>query len=58
LSVEIDRFVYGEALSVLLAFPQALYAVQKHFSFVGYATTFELAETEVTEEHWSHRNGS
>jgi hypothetical protein len=35
LSVEIDRFVYGEALPVLLAFPQALYAVQKHVSFVG-----------------------
>ncbi len=26
LSVGIDRFVYGEALSLLLAFPQALYA--------------------------------
>lgn len=58
LSVEIDRFVYDEALSVFLAYPQALYAVNKHVNFVGYATTFELAETEVNEEHWSRRNGS
>ena len=27
--------------------PQALYAVNRHVSFDGYATTFELAETEV-----------
>lgn len=58
LSAEIDRFVYDEALSVFLAYPQALYAVNKHVNFVGYATTFELAETEVKEEHWSRRNGS
>jgi peptide/nickel transport system substrate-binding protein len=58
LSVEIDRLVYEEALSLFLAYPQALYAVNKNVDFVGYATTFELAETEVTEEHWSRRNGS
>ncbi len=58
LSVEIDRFVYDEALSVFLAYPQALYAVNNNVNFVGHATTFELAETEVTEEHWSRRNGS
>jgi peptide/nickel transport system substrate-binding protein len=56
LSAEIDRFVYDEALSVFLAYPQALYAVNRHVNFVGYATTFELAETEVSEEHWSRRN--
>ena len=56
LAEEIDRFVYDEALSVFLCAPQALYAVNRHVSFVGYATTFELAETEVGEEHWSrHR---
>jgi hypothetical protein len=26
--------------------------------FVGYVTTLELAETRVTEERWSRRNGS
>ena len=58
LSADIDRFVYDEALSVFMVYPQALYAVNKHVNFVGYATTFELAETEVNEEHWSRRNGS
>ena len=54
---EIDRFVYEEALSVFLCAPQALYAVNRHVNFVGHATTFELAETEVGEEHWSQQNG-
>ncbi len=58
LSAEIDRLAYDEALSVFLVYPQALYAVNKNVDFVGYATTFELAETEVTEDHWSRRNGS
>jgi peptide/nickel transport system substrate-binding protein len=53
LAAEIDRFVYEEALSVFLCAPQALYAVNRHVNFVGHATTFELAETEVGEEHWS-----
>jgi peptide/nickel transport system substrate-binding protein len=56
LSAEIDSFAYDEALSVFLVYPQALYAVNRHVNFVGYATTFELAETEVSEEHWSRRN--
>lgn len=58
LSAEIDRFVYDEALSVFLVNPQALYAVNRNVKFVAHATTLELAETEVTEEHWSRRNGS
>jgi peptide/nickel transport system substrate-binding protein len=49
--------VYDEALSVFLVAPQALYAVNRHVNFVGHAATFELAETEVGEEHWSRRNG-
>ncbi len=57
LSTEIDQYVYDEALSVFLVAPQALYAVNKNVSFVGYAATFELAETEVGEEHWSRRHG-
>ena len=58
LSVEIDRFVYDQALSVFLVSPQALYAVNKNVNFVAHATTLELAETSVTEEHWSRKNGS
>jgi peptide/nickel transport system substrate-binding protein len=58
LAIDIDRFVYDEALSVFLVAPQALYAVNRHVNFVGYAATFELAETEVDEDHWSRRNGA
>lgn len=54
-AAEIDRFVYDEALSVFLVAPQALYAVNRHVNFVGHAATFELAETEVSEEHWSRQ---
>lgn len=55
LAAEIDRYVYDEALSVFLAAPQALYAVNRHVDFVGHAATFELAETRVTDDHWSRR---
>ncbi len=58
LDAEMDRLAYDEALSVFLCAPQALYAVNEHVNFVGHATTFEVAETEVTEDHWSRRNGS
>ena len=55
LTTDLDRFAYDQALSVFLCAPQALYAVNRHVAFDGYATTFELAETEVTPEHWSRR---
>jgi ABC-type transport system substrate-binding protein len=55
IAAEIDRLVYDESLSVFLCAPQALYAVNRHVNFVGYAATFELAETEVGEGHWSRR---
>ena len=58
ISAEIDRFVYDEALSLFLVFPQALYAVNRNVKFVAHATTLELAETEVTQDHWSRKNGS
>lgn len=58
LDAAMDRFAYDEALSVFLCAPQALYAVNEHVNFVGHATTFEVAETEVTEDHWSCRNGA
>ncbi len=55
LGKQIDRLVYDEALSVFLFCPMALVAVNKHVEFTGHAATLELAETEVTEEHWSRR---
>jgi peptide/nickel transport system substrate-binding protein len=53
---QIDRYVFDEALALFLCAPQALYAVNKHVSFGPYRTTFELAETEVDEQHWSRRS--
>ncbi len=51
----IDRHVFDEALALFLCAPQALYAVNKHVSFGPYRTTFELAETQVDEQHWSRQ---
>jgi len=51
----IDRFVRREALALFLYAPQALYAVNRHVDFTPYRTTFELAESEVKEGHWSRR---
>jgi len=53
LDAEMDRLAYDQALSVFLCAPQALYAVNKHVKFVGHASTFEVAETEVDAGHWS-----
>jgi peptide/nickel transport system substrate-binding protein len=53
-----DRLAYDQALSIFLCAPQALYAANKHVRFVGHAATFEVAETEVDDEHWSRRAGS
>ena len=58
LDADMDQLAYDEALSVFLCAPQALYAVNEHVNFVGHATTFEVAETEVTEDHWSRRDDS
>lgn len=55
LAKEIDRYVFKEALALFLCVPQSLYGVNRHVEFQPYRTTFELAETEVTKEHWSRR---
>jgi peptide/nickel transport system substrate-binding protein len=55
LGKQIDRLVYDEALSAFLCCPMALCAVNRYVKFRGHAATLELAETEVTEEHWSRR---
>ena len=49
----IDKFVHDEALVLSLCAPHALYAVNKHVDFTPYSTTFELAECEVDDKHWS-----
>ncbi|MDX6381577.1 MAG: peptide/nickel transport system substrate-binding protein [Rubrobacteraceae bacterium] len=58
LDAEMDQLAYEEALSIFLCAPQALYAVNRHVNFVGHATTFEVAETEVGDEHWSRGNSA
>ncbi len=55
LSHRLDRFVHDEALALFLCAPEALYAVNKEVDFRPYRTTFELAETRVSERHWSRR---
>lgn len=54
-SYRIDKFVYEEALALFLCAPRALYAVNKQVDFTPYRTTFELAECQVSPEHWSRR---
>ena len=49
----IDRYTQDEALGLFLCSPQSLTAVNKHVKFTPYATTFELAEAEVMDGHWS-----
>ena len=52
---EIDRWCYEEVAALALCAPQALYAVNRNVDFKAYRTTFELADTEVSGEHWSRR---
>ena len=56
LDAEMDRLAHHQALSIFLCAPHALYAVNKHVNFVGHAATFEVAETEVDQDHWSCRS--
>ncbi len=55
LAEQIDAYCHDESLALFLCAPQALYAVKRHVTFGAYRTTFELAETEVPEGHWSRR---
>jgi ABC-type transport system substrate-binding protein len=54
---EIDRYCFEESKALFLCAPHALYAVNKNVEFQAYKTTFELADTTVTPDHWSQRNG-
>ena len=51
----IDRYVFEQCKALFLCSPKALYAVNRHVDFKAYKCTFELADTEVSEEHWSRR---
>ncbi len=55
---EIDRYCFEEAKALFLCAPHALYAVNKAVEFQAYKTTFELADTTVTANHWSRRDGA
>lgn len=49
----IDRYTKEESLGLFLCSPQSLTAVNNFVKFKPYATTFELAEAEILEGHWS-----
>ena len=55
LAREIDQYCYEQAKALFLCAPHALYAVNRHVNFVAYKTTFELADSTVSDEHWSRR---
>ncbi len=57
LAEEIDRYVYEQSKALFLCAPNALYAVNRHVEFKAYRATFELADTEVSSNHWSRREG-
>ena len=50
-----DRYCFEQSLALFLVAPQALYAVNRHVDFKAYRATFELADTEVSAQHWSRR---
>ena len=52
---QIDRYCFEQSKALFLCAPQALYAVNRHVDFKAYKATFELADTEVSAEHWSRR---
>ena len=52
---QMERYVHAQASFLFLYSPIQLYAVNKAAEFVPYVTFFNLAETGVTEQHWSVR---
>jgi ABC-type transport system substrate-binding protein len=55
LAQQIDRYVYDQSKALFLCAPNALYAVNRHVDFKAYRATFELADTQVSPQHWSRR---
>jgi hypothetical protein len=55
---QMERHTRDQAYFLFLYNPIALYAVNKAVEFVPYVSTIlNLAETRVTAEHWSVRDG-
>jgi len=52
---QMERHTHDQAYFLFLYNPIQLYAVNKAAAFVPYATMLNLAETGVTEQHWSVR---
>ncbi len=51
----LDSLVRERALALFLVAPKGLYAVNRHVDVTPNASTFELAQTKVSEDHWSRR---
>jgi peptide/nickel transport system substrate-binding protein len=54
---DLDRYCFDECKALFLCAPKALYAVNRHVRWEPYRATFELADAEVGDQHWS-RSGS
>ena len=52
---QMERHTHAQAYFLFLYNPIQLYAVNKAVAFIPYATMLNLAETGVTEQHWSVR---
>ena len=52
---QMEQYTHAQALFLFLYNPIQLYAVNKAVAFVPYVTMLNLAETGVTEQHWSVR---
>jgi ABC-type transport system substrate-binding protein len=52
---DIDQYCFEQSKALFLCAPHALYAVNNQVDFVAYKTTFELADSTVSEAHWSRR---
>jgi hypothetical protein len=50
-----ERHTHAQAYFVFLYSPIQLYAVNKAVEFVPYVANLSLAETAVTNQHWSMR---
>jgi len=52
---QMERHTHDQAYFLFLYSPIQLYAVNKAVEFVPYVANLSLAETSVTEQHWSVR---
>ena len=54
---DLDRYCFEECKALFLCAPRALYAVNRHVRWEPYRATFELADAEVSDQHWSRSGG-